>query len=46
MLAQSFIQYFVLITDFGFNLSATRKISINRDDAIKVNEIFLGGFHY
>ncbi|ABO68600.1 oligosaccharide flippase family protein [Geobacillus thermodenitrificans] len=44
MLAQSFIQYFVLITDFGFNLSATRKISINRDDAVKVNEIFSAVF--
>lgn len=32
--------YFMLISDYGFNLSATRQISINRDNRHKVNEIF------
>lgn len=38
--AQSFIQYFVIFTDYGFNLSATREISIHKDDSSKVTDIF------
>lgn len=34
------IMYFMLITDYGFNLSATQQVSINRDNIAKINEIF------
>ncbi|WP_424193374.1 flippase [Ampullimonas aquatilis] len=37
--AGNIIQYFVIFTDFGFNLTATREVSINRADSIKLNEI-------
>ncbi len=37
--AQAFIQYFVIITDYGFNLSATRDVAINRDDPEKLGKI-------
>lgn len=38
--SQAFIQYFNLISDYGFDLSATREISINRDDKKMVSAIF------
>lgn len=37
--AQSFIQYFIIITDYGFDLSATRSIAINRYNEEKIQEI-------
>ena len=38
--AQAFIGYFQILTNYGFNLSATREISINRENPEKVSEIF------
>lgn len=38
--AQAFVQYFVTLTDYGFNFSATRTISIHRNDLAKVSKIF------
>ncbi len=42
MFAQALIQYFILFSDFGFNLSAPREIAIQRDDHQAVNTIFNG----
>lgn len=36
----SFVNYFLVLTDYGFNLSATREISICRDNTSEVNKIF------
>lgn len=38
--ALAFIGYFQILTDYGFNLSATREIAINRDDRANVSKIF------
>jgi polysaccharide transporter, PST family len=38
--AQAFATYFVIFTDYGFNLSATRRIAQHHDDMAAVSEIF------
>lgn len=38
--ANSFVLYFVILTDFGFNLFAPREIAVHRSDIRKVSEIF------
>lgn len=38
--SQAITQYFIILTDYGFNLSATRKIAINRDKKHIVSTIY------
>ena len=38
--AMSLAQYFVVITDYGFNLTGTRLVSINRNDNYMIRKIF------
>ena len=38
--AQSFAQYFVVLTDYGFNLSATKQITRIRSDRALVSNLF------
>lgn len=40
MFAQSFIMFFNILVDYGFNLSATREVSIYREDQNKLTEIY------
>lgn len=37
---QAVINYFLLVTDYGFNMSATQQVAINREDKEKVHKIF------
>jgi len=38
--AQAISAYLILFTDYGFNLTATKSISINRNNHIELNNIF------
>ncbi|ASS97999.1 MULTISPECIES: oligosaccharide flippase family protein [Geobacillus] len=38
--AQSFIQFFIILVDYGFNLSATNQIAIYRDNKKKELKVF------
>lgn len=42
MFAQTFILYFTILVDFGFNFYATKEISINRHNKDIVSKIFTG----
>lgn len=38
--AQAMVQYFMILTDYGFSISATREISLHQDKHERVSEIF------
>ena len=38
--AQAVMQYFIIFTDYGFNLSATREIASHRGDKQRVAQVF------
>ena len=40
MFAQAFIIFFNILVDYGFNLSATREVAVNRESKEKLTEIF------
>ena len=37
--AQAFVQYFMILTDYGFNVSATKEISLCLEDRVKVHNV-------
>ena len=38
--AMAFVEYFRVLTDYGFNLSATREIAVNRHNQNNLSNIF------
>lgn len=38
--AQAFTQYFIVLIDYSFNFTATRQISIHKDNPVKISAIF------
>jgi len=39
-MATAFTGYFMILSDYGFNITATREVSVHRDSLEKLNEIF------
>ncbi|MGS2778931.1 flippase [Robertmurraya sp. GLU-23] len=38
--ATAMMQYFVVVTDYGFNMTATQRVSLNRENSTEINKIF------
>ncbi|MEI6947674.1 flippase [Paraflavisolibacter sp. H34] len=37
---QAVVNYFLLVTEYGFNMSATQEVAVHRDDPAALNKIF------
>lgn len=38
--AQAFVQYFIVVTDYGFSYSAPKRVAVNQTDDDKLSDIF------
>jgi polysaccharide transporter, PST family len=38
--AQAFVQYFIILTDYGFSVSATKEISLCHNDKAKIDRVY------
>jgi PST family polysaccharide transporter len=38
--AQAFVQYFIILTDYGFSISATKEISLCQEEHAKISKVF------
>lgn len=45
LMAQAIVGFFSIFINFGFNISATKSVSINREDILKLSKIFSGIFY-
>src|ERR1041385_7315246 len=38
--AQAFVQYFMILTDYGFSITATKEISLCHNDKTRLSQVF------
>lgn len=39
-ISQAIVQYFIILTDYGFNITTTKDVSLNRNNKLKLSMIF------